>query len=54
MDELLLELVDDEVVLELEELDEFEELDELELPLQSETIPPEPLWLAQVVRPIQL
>jgi len=61
-----LELLEDELELLLEdELDELEllledELDELELLLEDElvpqldTTPPSPLWLSQVVRPIQL
>lgn len=59
-----LELLEEELELLLDELELLEELelllDELELLLeeleesQLLIIPPEPLWLSQVVRPIQL
>jgi len=55
-----LELLELEELLELDELELLEleellELDELELLVPQELItPPLPLWLSQVVRPIQL
>ncbi|SMF21738.1 hypothetical protein SAMN02745866_01363 [Alteromonadaceae bacterium Bs31] len=61
LDELELELLEleDEEELELLELEDEEELellelDELELPLQTDTTPPLPDWLLQVLTPIQL